>query len=112
MTQTDRLALCLVADVGEDEPVRHEEGSNVYAIFKVGSEYFVIDDRCSHGPGSLSEGFVEGCEVECPFHQGRFDIRTGCPTSAPCTEPVRTWPVIIVDGMVTIDPCEEALCKP
>lgn len=98
--------LCNVADVTEDCPVRCEVGAMVYAVFKVDGGYFVIDDRCSHGPGSLSQGYVDGGEVECPFHQGRFDIRTGTPVGAPCTEPVRTWPVRIVDGMVTIEPCE------
>lgn len=107
--QPGRLNLCSVDDVTGDCPVRHEAGGIAYAVFKLDGEYFVIDDQCSHGPGSLSEGFVDGGEIECPFHQGRFDIRTGCAVGAPCTEPVRIWPVRIIGGMVTVDPAEEKL---
>jgi nitrite reductase/ring-hydroxylating ferredoxin subunit len=111
VTSTGRLALCRAADVTDDMPLLCNSGSTAYAVFIVDGEYYVIDDHCSHGPGSLSQGYVDGYEIECPFHQGRFDIRTGCPTGTPCTEPVRTWPVLIVDGMVTVDPCEERLCE-
>ena len=56
-----------------------------------------------HGPGCLSEGYVEGFEIECPFHQGRFDLRTGMPTEAPCEIPVATWTPVLRDGGVFID---------
>jgi nitrite reductase/ring-hydroxylating ferredoxin subunit len=52
----------------------------------------------------LSEGFVEGEEVECPFHQGRFNIRTGAPTAPPCTIPLKTWEPKIMNGEVWIRP--------
>ena len=45
-----------------------------------------------------------GTEIECPFHQGRFDIRTGCATAAPCTQALRTWTVHTIDGQLCIDP--------
>jgi nitrite reductase/ring-hydroxylating ferredoxin subunit len=96
--------LCSADSVGPDAPLLVERGEDMYAVFQVGAAYFVIADRCSHGPGSLSEGYVEGHEVECPFHQGRFDIRTGCPTGAPCTVPVATWEVRVDDGAIWIQP--------
>jgi nitrite reductase/ring-hydroxylating ferredoxin subunit len=111
VTQASPTVLCSAAEVTEDMPVRCDVGETSYAVFRLEGEYFVIDDRCSHGPGSLSQGYVEGGEIECPFHQGRFDIRTGCAVGTPCTEPVRTWPVRIIDGMVTVDPCEERICE-
>ena len=98
------LALCSAAEVSGDCPKRCEVGDDPIAVFVLDGSYFAIADTCSHGPGSLSEGYVEGSEVECPFHQGRFDIRTGCPTAAPCTVPVKTWQVHLVDGQVCIDP--------
>jgi ethylbenzene dioxygenase ferredoxin subunit len=105
-TDSMRVALCHSNEVTEDEPKRCERGGETYAVFVVEGRYFVLNDTCSHGPGSLSDGFVEGCEVECPFHQGRFDIRTGRPTAPPCTEPVRSWTAHIVDGRIEIDPKE------
>jgi nitrite reductase/ring-hydroxylating ferredoxin subunit len=103
-----RLALCDSSDVWEDVPLRCERNGVTYAVFVLEGDYFVLDDMCSHGPGSLSDGYVEGCEVECPFHQGRFDIRTGQPTAPPCSEPVRNWTAHVVDGRVEIDPNEIA----
>ena len=58
--------------VREDTPVRVERDGRTYAVFNLSGQYHVTQDECTHGPGSLGEGWVEGEEVECPFHQGRF----------------------------------------
>ena len=96
--------LCAADDVTPDQPARAEVDGNTYAVFMVDGQYYVTQDLCTHGPGSLSEGFVEGCEIECPFHQGKFDIKTGVPTAPPCSEALRVWPVQVVDGKICIDP--------
>ena len=100
------IKLCDVSDVEPDMPARAEAGGLSYAVFEVGGQYYVTQDLCTHGPGNLSEGFVDGTEIECPFHQGRFDIRTGLPTRPPCTEALRVWPAEIHDGCVMIDPAQ------
>jgi nitrite reductase/ring-hydroxylating ferredoxin subunit len=96
-------ALCAVADVTEDVPLRVEACGNALAVFRVNGRHYVTQDACTHGPGSLAEGYVEGEEVECPFHQGRFHIPTGRPSGPPCTIPLRTWDVRVVDGRVCIE---------
>lgn len=96
--------LCRLDETDEDEPLRVEIDGFAYAVFRVGDTIYVTEDQCSHGPGSLSEGYVEDCQVECPFHQGRFDIRTGLPTEPPCEVPIRTWAPVIRDDAVFIDP--------
>ncbi|MFT8245862.1 non-heme iron oxygenase ferredoxin subunit [Roseomonas sp. BN140053] len=101
------VALCDAAEVSEDTPVRADVAGESFAVFLLEGEFYVTQDLCTHGPGSLSEGFVEGCEIECPFHQGKFDIRTGAATYAPCTEALRTWSARLVDGKVCIDPSEQ-----
>jgi nitrite reductase/ring-hydroxylating ferredoxin subunit len=72
-------------------------------VFAAGDLYYVIADRCTHGPGLLSDGYLDGCDIECPFHQGRFDIRTGVPTAPPCEEPMQVWAPIIKDDAIYID---------
>lgn len=105
----DRLVeLCDAADVSEDTPVKAEVGGQEYAVFTLDGAFYVTQDLCTHGPGYLSEGFVEGCEVECPFHQGKFNFITGAPTSAPCTEALRVWTAHVVGGKVCIDPAQAA----
>lgn len=104
MTTTAILTkLCDASEISEDMPLRAEVDDVGYAIFVADDVYYVTADLCSHGPGSLSDGFVENLEVECPFHQGRFCIKTGKPTAAPCETPIRTWTPVVRDGAVYID---------
>jgi nitrite reductase/ring-hydroxylating ferredoxin subunit len=63
------------------------------AVYDVSGAYFVTLDECTHGQARLSEGYLEGCLIECPFHQGLFDVRTGEAKGPPCTEPLRTFAV-------------------
>ena len=76
-TTPGRIALCRTTDVAEGTAIRVEHGDLVLAVYNVGGEYFVTDDMCTHGPGSLSEGYLEDDEIECNFHGGRFNVRTG-----------------------------------
>ena len=103
MGETRRIDLCGVDDVQEGGALKVEAGGLSVAVFRVEGEYFVTDDACTHGPGSLSEGFLDGYEIECDFHQGCFDIRTGEVTAPPCIVPVKTYPVTVENGRVLID---------
>ncbi|CAE6754392.1 Anthranilate 1,2-dioxygenase ferredoxin subunit [Paraburkholderia domus] len=86
----------------ESEPVAAVVGEKPVAIFRLGDEIFALHDLCTHGHARLSEGFVEDGCVECPLHQGLFDIRSGAPRRAPVTDAVRSYPIRIVDGKVEI----------
>ncbi len=97
------IVLCDAAVVTPEVPACVARDGAVYAVFLIGARHYVTQDACTHGPGSLAEGFVDGEEVECPFHQGRFHIPTGQPTAPPCTEPLRVWPARVIDGRVCID---------
>ena len=63
------------------------------AVFCLDSVLYALDDLCTHGQASLSEGYLENGCVECPLHQGLFDLKTGQPAGGCVTEPVRTYPV-------------------
>jgi nitrite reductase/ring-hydroxylating ferredoxin subunit len=102
--QSKLVTLCDASEVKPDQPARAEVEGMTYAVFLVDGQYYVTQDLCTHGPGSLSEGFVEGCEIECPFHQGKFDIKTGAPTAPPCTDPLQVWKAHVIDGKICIDP--------
>ncbi len=95
--------MCSTADVAAGEARRVEVDGLVLAVFNLDGEFCVTDDACTHGPGSLSEGFVEGDCVECNFHQGVFNIRTGAVVQPPCIVPVRTYPVTVEGGAIYID---------
>lgn len=70
------------------------------AIFRIGDAVFATDNLCTHGHARLCDGFVDAFEIECPLHQGRFDLRSGAPTCAPAVDAVKTYPVRIDGGRV------------
>ncbi len=80
-----------------------EHDDLVLAVFNLGGRFFVTDDACTHGPGSLSEGEIDGEVVECPFHNGAFHIPTGAVEAPPCMVALRTYAVRVVEGKVCID---------
>jgi len=74
------------------------------AIFKLGDHYYAIDDTCSHDEASLSEGeIVEECQIECPMHGARFDIKTGKNLSFPAVVPVKSYPVKVENGVIYLE---------
>ena len=77
------------------------------ALYQVDSQFYATDDTCTHGAASLSEdGCVVGDRVECSWHNGQYDIRTGQACAMPCTEALKIWPVQIVDGQVCVEIAE------
>ncbi len=65
------------------------------ALYEVEGEIYATDNLCTHGAARMSDGFLEGREIECPLHQGRFDVCSGKALCAPLTENIRTYPVRI-----------------
>ena len=98
-----RVELCRVAEVEPGNALRVERGELTLAVFNVDGEFFVTDDACTHGPGSLSEGYIEGDVVECNFHNGQFNIKTGEVVGPPCMVPVKTYRTLVEDGKVFIE---------
>jgi len=98
-----RIRLCGAADVALGGVIKVEAHGLTVAVFNLDGEYFVTDDACTHGPGSMSEGFVDGDCIECNFHQGVFNIRTGAVVRPPCMVPLRTYPASVEGGDVYIE---------
>jgi 3-phenylpropionate/trans-cinnamate dioxygenase ferredoxin subunit len=81
-------------------------GPGMYiGVYNCGGALYAIEDRCSHDDGPLCEGTWEEdtCRVVCPRHGSAFDLATGRPMSLPAFEPVATYPVHVVDGMVKVE---------
>ena len=70
------------------------------ALYGTEDGIHATDNICTHGHARLCDGFLEGHEIECPLHQGRFDVRSGKAMCAPLTEDLRSYPVKIEDGRV------------
>jgi 3-phenylpropionate/trans-cinnamate dioxygenase ferredoxin subunit len=70
-----------------------EVDGRAIALFNIGGVFHAIDDLCTHDGGPLAEGELAGCEIECPRHGARFDVRTGRALCLPAIEPVQVHPV-------------------
>jgi nitrite reductase/ring-hydroxylating ferredoxin subunit len=104
MYDSDNLIeLCAKAEVPEGEVIKVEHGDLELAVYNVEGEFYVTDDHCTHGPGSLSEGYLEGHVIECDFHQGQFDIRDGRVVGPPCIVDIKTYKVVAHDTAVVIE---------
>ena len=107
---TENIRLCRVDDVVEGEPALVElaDGTS-FAVYAASGEYFVTDPMCTHGLAALSDGYQDGFVIECPLHGGSFDIRSGTPMSAPCETALKTYPVTLVEGWISVsNPLDEA----
>ena len=96
-----------VADLGPVEGVgiggvrRVEVDGHIYALYRLEEEKFALTDGlCSHAQAELSEGHLDGCVIECPKDNGRFDVRTGEAVRRPATRALRTYPVEVAGGRV------------
>lgn len=90
-----------VSAIPAGESVR-VQGDVAIAVFNVDGVFHAIDDTCTHQEASLSDGWLEGCMVECPLHAACFDLRTGRPSGPPARKPVRVHEVVVVDGEVWV----------
>ena len=97
------LSLCKSSEVAPGKAIKIEKEGLTLAVFNIDGEFYVTDDLCTHGPGSLSEGEIDGDVVECDFHNGSFNIRTGEVVAPPCMIPLKTYTARLNDGAVEIE---------
>lgn len=100
---TQKIELCKTDAVDEGSAIKVETGDLVLAVFNLNGAFYVMDDVCSHGPGSLSEGFIIGENIECDFHNGMFNIKTGEVVEPPCMIPQKTYKTSVENGAVFIE---------
>ncbi len=91
-------------DVPDGQILRFDRANErALAIPNVGGTFYAFDDLCTHGEASLSEdGQLIGHAVECGWHCGQFDLRTGEAIAAPCTEDLRIFAITEHDGSLFI----------
>lgn len=69
-------------------------------------QFYALDDECTHAEASLSEGWVEGTEVECPVHSARFCLKSGAALCMPATIDTRTHKVEVDGDDLVLHPSE------
>ncbi|ASW04053.1 non-heme iron oxygenase ferredoxin subunit [Paraburkholderia aromaticivorans] len=89
------IAAVAPSDVPEGDVIGVTVEGKELALYKVEGEIYATDNLCTHGAARMSDGFLEGREIECPLHQGRFDVCTGKALCVPLTQDIKTYPVKI-----------------
>lgn len=90
------------ADISEyTSTARVEYEGQAVCIYQLeNGEFYASQDLCTHGNASLAEGYVEDHIIECPLHQGTFDIITGEALTAPCKLPLKTYHIKVEEGVI------------
>ena len=99
-----------VHDLGAADELRPGEvrrvdlGDATYLLCRTAPDvYALTDGLCTHGHAVLADGLLDGNIVECPKHNGRFDVRTGEPVRKPAKKPLTTYRIDVVDGRLVAE---------
>ncbi|OWT54831.1 non-heme iron oxygenase ferredoxin subunit [Candidimonas nitroreducens] len=103
MTTEKWIRVADYADITEDDTLGVDVDELPICLYKLNGAIYATANKCTHGDADLSDGLIQdGCEIECPLHEGRFDIRSGKAVSAPCTEHLKSYPTRMEDGVIYI----------
>ena len=95
--------IALVTEIPDDAPLETGVAGQPLALYKVEGEVYCTANLCTHAEAFLSDGYLEGYEIECPLHGARFDIRDGRVLCQPASADIATYPVKIEDGAVLVE---------
>lgn len=102
--RTEFVRVAAVGELADGAMTIVSVGGQEVLLIRVGDTYFAVAPICSHAFGYLDEGTLYSYEVECPVHQGRFDVRTGQPTRKPPEEPISSYSVRVEGDAIYVGP--------
>lgn len=101
---TGRCRVAALADVAPGALLRVEPNGLPICLARLaGGEVYAVSDICSHEEIELSDGDLDGDEVECPAHGSRFNVQTGAVSGLPAEDPVKAYKVFVEDDDVFIE---------
>ena len=89
-------------ELSEDQPLAVKVGDREVGVYLVNDAVYALEDVCPHAYALLSQGFVEGDEIECPLHGAKFHIPTGKCTQQPADRDLKTYRTQVEDGRIRI----------
>ncbi|MEX8495235.1 MocE family 2Fe-2S type ferredoxin [Sphaerotilus sp.] len=90
-------------DIDDEDVVRFDHGGKTFALYRVENKVYASDGLCTHEKVHLCDGLVMEHVIECPKHNGRFDIRDGRPLGAPVCVALKTYPAKVEAGKVFVE---------
>lgn len=104
MSDFEQIATVDEVPIGSRKSVLIDETPAL--LLHIDSDFYAIEDVCTHDGQPLTKGPLDGCEITCPRHGARFDVRTGKALCMPATEPVQTFEIQIRGNAVFARPHE------
>jgi 3-phenylpropionate/trans-cinnamate dioxygenase ferredoxin component len=96
--------VCDAEEIELEDVIRFDHGDRTFAVYRTAEgEVFATDGLCTHEQVHLADGLVLDDVIECPMHNGRFNLKTGAPLRAPVCEALATWPARLNNGRVEIE---------
>src|SRR5437870_4173320 len=95
--------IALVSDIPDEAPLETGVEGLPLALYRVEGEIYCTANLCTHAEAFLSDGYLEGYEIECPLHGARFDIRNGRVLCQPASSDIATFPVRVEEEAVLVD---------
>ncbi|MBA4074477.1 MAG: biphenyl 2,3-dioxygenase [Cyanobacteria bacterium PR.023] len=103
MSNSGFIRVAQITDVREGTAKVFTVGEVRIALCNVEEKFYAIADICTHDGGPLGEGELVDCQIECPRHGARFDVRTGKALCLPAVINVPTYPVEVRDSEVFVN---------
>ncbi|MEN9892463.1 MAG: hypothetical protein RLY78_2758 [Pseudomonadota bacterium] len=97
------IAVGAYDDIEEEDLIRFDHEGRTFAVYRVDGQVYATDGLCTHEQVHLCDGLVMEHVIECPKHNGRFDIRSGRPLGAPVCVALKTYPAKVEGGRVFIE---------
>ncbi|MCU0497940.1 MAG: non-heme iron oxygenase ferredoxin subunit [Anaerolineae bacterium] len=98
----DFVSVAKTDEIQPGERLIFELGKRWIAVFNVDGQYYAIEDVCSHDDGPLAEGKLIGCQIECPRHGAKFDLRTGEVLTPPALVDVPVYQVRVIGDEIQV----------
>ena len=96
------VSVVAVTDLGPGDHMVVEVEDAEIVVINLDGNFYAIEDVCTHDGSEISSGCLVDGSIECPRHGARFDVKTGEVTAPPAYEPVDTFPVRVVEGVVQV----------
>jgi len=103
MNNTEWIEVGKTDSIEIEDLIRFDHADKTFCIYRIEDGYFATDGICSHEAVHLEDGLVIDGEIECPMHQGIFDIKSGKAISPPACEDLKTYPIKVENDLIYIN---------
>jgi 3-phenylpropionate/trans-cinnamate dioxygenase ferredoxin component len=103
MSQSNRYKVGNVSDFPEEQAVAVEVDGLSIVVCNYQGKLYALENRCSHDDAELGSGELDGCQIVCPRHQAKFDVRDGTVTEPPAVVPIDAYDVVVRGKSVFVE---------